>query len=73
MHGRVVPTLRDRNGISSFPRLERVDDYLDWRNVDERQRADDFATGREIVEDAWDRTVSYVDENWWTHLLQVEE
>lgn len=58
---------------SHYPRLDKVNDYLDWRNAtDTDSRAsviEDFDEGGAIVSEAWDETVAYVETNWRSHLL----
>jgi hypothetical protein len=72
LHGRVAPEVIAGN-IHWYPRIDKIDDYLDWRRVfaDEAAQAilDDFGPGRTIVMGAWERTVSYLERSWSTHLL----
>jgi hypothetical protein len=72
VHGRVVPRLVERE-MFKYPRLDKVDGYLDWRRVNDPDSqsavAHDFDRGREIVFDAWDQTVTYVETYWRAHLL----
>jgi hypothetical protein len=71
VHGRVVPHVLGRK--AHYPRLDKVNDYLDWRKVtdpDSQPRIyEDFDDGGAIVSNAWDKTVTYVEANWSRHLL----
>jgi hypothetical protein len=83
VHGRVVPELHvTRSGVGlppqktvEFPRIEKVDDYLDWRKAQTQDPilvrfvVNDFREGRAIVRDAWERVVSHTETAWQTHLL----
>ena len=81
VHGRVVPEVHvERRGLGlptkqtlEFPRIEKVDDYLDWRMAQDPARSpfvvNDFREGRSIVRDAWERVVSHTETAWQTHLL----
>jgi hypothetical protein len=71
VHGRIVPRLLERGG-SKYPRLDMVDEYLDWRRAGPESYVgvlQDFERGDVIVSDAWDQAVTYVETNWSTHLL----
>jgi hypothetical protein len=83
VHGRVVPELNvTHRGFGlpprktlQFPRIEKVDEYLDWRKAQTidpilvRFVVNDFREGRAIVHDSWERVVSYFETAWHTHLL----
>jgi len=81
VHGRVVPEIylqsRDGEGrvvgdVLYYPRLEKVDDYLDWRVAIAANRAaihPDFDDAALIVLEAWERVVGHVEEAWQEHLL----
>ena len=81
VHGRVVPELQvtltggglPPEGALTFPRVDRVDDYLDWRRAlgpgRQRRALEDFGEARAIVHGAWERVVSYVEAAWKTHLV----
>jgi hypothetical protein len=80
VHGRVVfelyvnahdPQGRHLGHLLLYPRLEKVDSYLDWRAALTASAApsDDFAEAALIVVDAWERVVAHVEQAWQTHLL----
>jgi hypothetical protein len=94
VHGRVVPELiatafsasETIEGLRLFyPRLNRVDDYLDWRNafaatgitavpgpgsaVAITTPPADFEDASVIVGEAWEQTIAHVEASWRSHLL----
>jgi hypothetical protein len=81
VHGRIVPELhvtergfgREPTTTLCFPRIERVDDYLDWRLAQYLRPApvvvNDFQSARSIVSKAWERVVSWAESSWRKHLL----
>ncbi len=81
VHGRVVPDLvgpgaQPGDRIFIYPRLDRVDDYLDWRRAfaspDTVFLSGDFDAAQHIARDAWERVVAYCDEAWAKHLVASE-
>jgi hypothetical protein len=72
LHGRVLPRLIER-GTSKYPRIDKVNDYLDWRQAlgQEAHAAvlTDFDQGHVVVSDAWDQAITYVETTWSKHLL----
>ena len=55
-----------------YPRLGKVDLYLDWRIAFSQADAPslrDFDEAALVVADAWDQTVEYVENAWQRHLL----
>jgi len=82
VHGRVVPGVveRERDMYWSivketllFPRIGKVDAYLDWRHAYELAASDgwqdDFDAPEQIVDDAWEMVVTHVEHAWQKHLL----
>lgn len=89
VHGRVVLEVyvpaTDSHGrpigdVLTYPELEKVDSYLDWRVAlaaanppagapARRGFPPDFAEPALIVRDAWERVVAYVENAWKTHLV----
>ncbi|MGZ4316584.1 MAG: hypothetical protein ACXVRS_12245 [Gaiellaceae bacterium] len=78
VHGRVVPEVianvtPSGEQVFIFPRIDRVDAYLDWRHVLDDLVATldrgDFQDARSIAADAWDQVVAYCEDAWSTHLL----
>jgi hypothetical protein len=56
-----------------YPRLDRVDSYLDWRTVipdpTNAIKSGDYAAALVIAMEAWERVVEYCEQAWATHLL----
>ena len=56
-----------------YPRLGKVDSYLDWRVAFAlaagNERPADFAEAALIAADAWEQVVGYVESGWQNHLL----
>jgi len=89
VHGRVVLEVyvpaADSNGrpigdVLTYPELEKVDSYLDWRVAIAAAHPPpgtpvthgfppDFAEPALIVRDAWEQVVAYVENAWKTHLV----
>jgi hypothetical protein len=82
VHGRVVLEVYVRvvNGdgrvvgeLLHYPRLEKVESYLDWRvaaaAVATAEPSPDFDEAALIVLGAWKKVVSYVEQSWRKHLL----
>jgi hypothetical protein len=79
VHGRIVPELNVEGTNPDgpvvalyYPRLEKVDDYLDWRVAFDANRTGvhpDFDDAVLIVLDAWERLVRHVEKAWQEHLL----
>jgi len=71
VHGRIVPCFVEGGTRFKYPRIEKIDQYLDWRDAEaQAPSSTDFARGDVIVAEAWEQTVSYVEENWRVHLLR---
>jgi hypothetical protein len=77
VHGRVVPEMianvvARNEQVFIFPRIDRVDDYLDWRHafadVDAALARGDFQDAQSIAEGAWNQVVDYCEQAWRTHL-----
>jgi hypothetical protein len=78
VHGRVVPEIiatdpETKQPVFIYPRLDRVDDYLDWRTVipdpTKAIKSGDYAAAQVIALGAWERVVVYCEQAWATHLL----
>jgi hypothetical protein len=91
VHGRVVPELwgtmqsqtsQHSGSILTYPRIDKVNDYLDWREafairavpgpgsaVVSTAPPPDFEEAALIVRQVWQEVVSYVETSWQTHLL----
>jgi hypothetical protein len=81
VHGRIVPEIylqaKDKEGrvvgdALYYPRLEKVDDYLDWRVAFDANSAavhPDFDDAALIVLESWERVVKHVEEAWRQHLV----
>lgn len=81
VHGRVVPEQhltmsglgRPPEKTLRFPRIERVNEYLDWRRAQDPRRVrmaiDEFQEARALVTEAWERVVAWAEESWQEHLL----
>jgi hypothetical protein len=78
VHGRVMTevTAIDPEAMQRFffyPRLDRVDSYLDWRTVipdpTNAIKSGDYAAALVIAMEAWERVVEYCEQAWATHLL----
>jgi hypothetical protein len=83
VHGRVVPQWDVRifevgtgafHGVRlMYPRLDRVEDYLDWRPVFDPANVDailpDFEHAEVIIREAWERVLDYTEASWQAHLL----
>lgn len=55
-----------------YPRLGKVDSYLDWRKAfaaNEKVPSADFAEAAIIAVEAWEAVVDYVEQAWQKHLL----
>lgn len=55
-----------------YPRLDKADDYLDWRvavAAAALKSMPDFREAAIIVADAWRQVVDYVEQAWRTHLV----
>jgi hypothetical protein len=82
VHGRVVPEIyvpavdaqgRGIGDLLLYPRLGKVDAYLDWRVAFAEAGAEtpspDFDEAALIALDAWEQVVAYVEHSWQTRLL----
>jgi hypothetical protein len=57
-----------------YPRIGRVDNYLDWRSAigaSDDAFTEDFDDGFAIVSDAWDDAIEYVELSWKSWLAHV--
>jgi hypothetical protein len=56
-----------------YPRIDRVEDHVDWRPAFDPKNIeavmDDFENADSIVRQAWERVVLYCEESWRQHLL----
>ena len=54
-----------------YPRLDRVEDHLDWRRAFDNVSAvlPEFENADVIVRHAWERVLDYVEASWRAHLL----
>jgi hypothetical protein len=54
-----------------YPRLDKVNSYLDWRIAFATAGAPspDFAEAAQIAADVWEQVVTYVEQAWQDHLL----
>lgn len=72
VHGRVVPALEQGSDLW-FPRVDRVNEHLDWRRVTTADAwvevAADFERADKIVRRAWGDVVDYLESSWGAHLL----
>ena len=59
--------------VFCYPRLDRVDAYVDWRTVipdpSTAIQSGDYAAATTIALNAWERVVDYCEDAWATHLL----
>jgi hypothetical protein len=78
VHGRVVPEIiasvaSTQERVFIYPRLDRVDAYVDWRpalaSPDAVVASGDFQSAQAIASGAWERVVTYCEDEWKTHLL----
>lgn len=83
VHGRVIPEWNVRVfevGTGAFhgerlmyPKLDRVDDHLDWRRAFDPANVDailpEFERAEVIVRQAWERVLDYAEASWRQHLL----
>jgi hypothetical protein len=77
VHGRVVPAIflqasNHPGQVLLYPRLDKVDDYLDWRVAFDTAGVaptPDFREAAVIVADAWREVVAYVEQAWQSHRL----
>jgi hypothetical protein len=82
VHGRIVPEVylqaKDKDGrvlgdALYYPRLHKVDAYLDWRIAFDANSSSvhpDFDDAALIVLQAWELVVSHVEESWQQHLVR---
>lgn len=71
VHGRVFMSLIDGlTGVTYFPRIGRERAYIDWRTVvnnpNPRAVILEYASGHDIVEEAWRRVLAYLETSWQT-------
>jgi len=56
-----------------YPRLDRVEDHLDWRQAFDPANVDavlpEFERADVLVRKAWDRVLSRAEHSWHAHLL----
>jgi len=72
VHGRMYMSLFDplsgKSGTTLFPKIGREQGYLDWRTVVHHPSPKavilDYATGHDILEEAWKRVVTYLETSW---------
>ncbi len=69
VHGRVFMSLFDpRSGLTYFPRIGHEQGYIDWRTVIRHPSPKavvlDYASGHDILEDAWRRVLVHVETSW---------
>jgi hypothetical protein len=83
VHGRVVPQWGVRvfeQGTGAFhgervmyPRIDRVQDHLDWRRAYDPANIDavlsEFENADAIVREAWERVLDYAEASWRRHVL----
>jgi hypothetical protein len=78
VHGRVMSEVtaidpETQQRFYFYPRLDRVDAYLDWRTVipdpTTAIQSGDYAAAQTIAIYAWERVVDYCEDAWATHLL----
>jgi hypothetical protein len=83
VQGRVVPqwdvrvydvgTGAFRKKLLMYPRMDKVEDYLDWRPVFDPANVDaippDSEEAASIVRQAWERVLLYCETSWRRHLL----
>jgi hypothetical protein len=81
VHGRIVPEIyaqaKDKDGrvvgdALYYPRLEKVDDYLDWRVAFEANTPvvhPDFDDAALVGREAWELVVAHVEASWQAHLV----
>ena len=83
VHGRVVPRFSVRvyaldtgaphGERMMFPRIDRVQDHLDWRRAYDSANIDavlsEFEKADAIVRQAWERMLDYAEASWRAHLL----
>jgi hypothetical protein len=72
MHGRTMPGILV-NGSHRVPVIGHELQYLDWRRITavapNALPLHDFAAPGEILNDAWDRTIAYIQAKWTAELL----
>jgi len=72
MHGRTMPGV-SIDGSVRFPVIGQELQYLDWRRIIgvpiNALPLHDFATSGDILNDAWNRTVAYIQAKWTAELL----
>jgi len=68
LHGAVVPKVKinSPNSVHTrIPKLDKIDEYLDWRKVMVLNRSsDDIISPEELLSDAWKVILSYINDNW---------
>lgn len=81
VHGRVVPEVttpdpQSGERIFIYPRLDRVNEFLDWRVVFEDLHGvlarGDFAPAQTIGRDAWNQVIDYCNASWEAHLSPLD-
>jgi hypothetical protein len=72
MHGRTMPGIFV-NGLLQVPVIGRELQYLDWRRITALPMnalpLHDFAEPGGILDDAWNRTIAYIQAKWTAELL----
>jgi hypothetical protein len=73
IHGRVPPAFAYPSGFR-LPAISAADRYVDWRKVTGPGKAEeippeDFCFAHEILNQAWEETLSYLEGRWQQHLL----
>lgn len=56
----------------SVPKLDKINDYLDWRSVTNRSWSDtspDFSMIKDLLSESWEITLTYLEDRWQNKLL----
>jgi hypothetical protein len=72
VHGRIMPSLVGEDCY--VPRIGEEENYFDWRLVTDNINVSqliggDFITSNDVLENAWELTMNYIETNWNNHLL----
>lgn len=74
LHGRLKPSVQE-NGIDYFPKFGEENNYCDWRRItdpdtDDKPSKEDFTSAKDLIEDAWNETLTYLEYTWKDILLR---
>lgn len=74
VHGRILPGIV--SGDYYVPKLGMAEQYFDWRIITNNESnvrliGTDFMKSSEILQDAWNQTIDYIESRWRRYLIEI--